>query len=308
MEIGDVVKNYKVTKVVSQKFSRSVFQVEDDSGRTYMLVSITRFYPLDVDSADVKMEENLLLKLKNLSNSYLVKIKDTFVLNNHSRFFVSDYYKKDLRETLKDSEGILPNSRILKIFNQLTTAIHFLHSHGITHREIRLEHIFVDDDGDIKLGGLGDSWMSEQSLRIHKTLCGVPDCIAPEVLLEERHTNICDLFSLGAVMYETIEMQDLPRDDYFGAKLPLPFKGDDKILSPIRELIGKLVSVPSLRPTIREVAQVLIKWSAPGVVCPVLQLLVSSGSIDGNIGVSLANGGNMPLDSDFEEEGEMEEV
>lgn len=38
------------------------------------------------------------------------------------------------------------------IFRQIVSAVHFLHKNRIVHRDLKLENILIDSNGDIKVG------------------------------------------------------------------------------------------------------------------------------------------------------------
>jgi serine/threonine protein kinase len=45
----------------------------------------------------------------------------------------------------------------VKIFAQAVSGIRYLHSQGIVHRDIKPANIFIDDNGNVKIGDFGHS-------------------------------------------------------------------------------------------------------------------------------------------------------
>jgi mitogen-activated protein kinase kinase kinase len=63
---------------------------------------------------------------------------------------------------------------------QVVQGLNYLHSHGVTHRDIKAANILVDKMGVCKLADFGSSKQLGQS--ITDSLCGTPNWMAPEVI------------------------------------------------------------------------------------------------------------------------------
>lgn len=68
--------------------------------------------------------------------------------------------------------------------DQVLLPIEYLHSLGIVHRDLKLENILVAQDGALKLTDFGFAkYIKYRSW----TLCGTPEYLAPELILEKGH-------------------------------------------------------------------------------------------------------------------------
>lgn len=85
------------------------------------------------------------------------------------------------------------------------TADAFAHIHGknIIHRDLKPENILMQCDGYSKLTDFGFAKIMEPGTRTY-TLCGTPEYIAPEVLLNKGHGKPVDWWTLGILIYEMV--------------------------------------------------------------------------------------------------------
>jgi protein kinase A len=85
------------------------------------------------------------------------------------------------------------------------TAAGFAHIHGknIIHRDLKPENILMCQNGYSKLTDFGFAKILEPGTRTY-TLCGTPEYIAPEVLLNKGHGKPVDWWTLGILIYEMI--------------------------------------------------------------------------------------------------------
>ncbi|WLF80668.1 G2-specific serine/threonine protein kinase [Lodderomyces elongisporus] len=71
----------------------------------------------------------------------------------------------------------------------------------IIHRDIKPDNIFLQDNV-FKLGDFGLAKMLTTQNDFAKTYVGTPYYMSPEVLMDEPYSPVCDIWSLGCVLYE----------------------------------------------------------------------------------------------------------
>lgn len=82
------------------------------------------------------------------------------------------------------------------------TAIQFLHSRNIAHRDVKPENLLYtskEKDAVLKLTDFG--FAKETTQNALQTPCYTPYYVAPEVLGPEKYDKSCDMWSLGVIMY-----------------------------------------------------------------------------------------------------------
>ena len=97
-----------------------------------------------------------------------------------------------------------PEARFFMI--QLIGACHYMHTHQVIHRDLKLGNLFLDADMNIKVGDFGLAALIESPGERKKTICGTPNYIAPEVLFDTAngHSFEVDTWSIGVILYTFI--------------------------------------------------------------------------------------------------------
>ncbi len=102
---------------------------------------------------------------------------------------------------------------------ELAEGMNFVHSQGVTHRDLKPDNILIDSDSCLKIADIGlakaawdmqenalsGKYATERSLNQYmSSVKGTTMYMAPEVL-SGRYTKACDVFSLGLVFVAIIE-------------------------------------------------------------------------------------------------------
>lgn len=89
---------------------------------------------------------------------------------------------------------------------QIASVFKYIHSKNIIHRDLKPENILISRDGYCKLTDFGFAKILPLGDRTY-TLCGTPEYIAPEVLLNKGHGRAVDWWTLGILIFEMIAGQ-----------------------------------------------------------------------------------------------------
>jgi serine/threonine protein kinase len=88
------------------------------------------------------------------------------------------------------------------LFKQVVSAIHYCHSRCITHRDIKLENILLNEKkNQVKLIDFGFSTCIPNDKKV-KLFCGTPSYMAPEIVSKKEYTGPpADVWGLGVLYY-----------------------------------------------------------------------------------------------------------
>ncbi len=143
--------------------------------------------------------------------------KQFFVLE-----FVDGMSLRGLMETYP--EGKCDFQTVLRAAIDVCGALQFAHSRGVLHRDVKPENILITQEGVAKLMDFGLAKMlGEPGVTKEGVIVGTVAYVAPENALGKGADQRSDLYSLGAVLYETVTGKP-------------PFAGED----PVKIIFGHI--------------------------------------------------------------------
>ena len=89
------------------------------------------------------------------------------------------------------------------LWRQVVQAIHYCHQRNVTHRDIKLENILLDETKErVKLIDFGFSTCIPHEKKI-KLFCGTPSYMAPEIVAKVEYSGPpADIWSLACMAFE----------------------------------------------------------------------------------------------------------
>ena len=122
-------------------------------------------------------------------------------------------------ETLRErlSSGPLPARKAIGYASQMAGGLAAAHDKGIVHRDLKPENLFVTDDGRVKILDFGLAWRAEEATldageetptearpTTPGAVMGTVGYMSPEQVRGQSADHRSDIFSLGAILHETL--------------------------------------------------------------------------------------------------------
>ncbi|KAI9542309.1 hypothetical protein NQZ68_020656 [Dissostichus eleginoides] len=138
--------------------------------------------------------------MRGLEHPNIVQLFDSFETQTEV-VVVTEYAEGQLFQILED-DGKLPESQVREIACQLVSALYYLHSHRILHRDMKPQNILLGKTGVVKLCDFGFARSMSVSTLVLTSIKGTPLYMSPELVEEKPYDHTADLWSLGCILYE----------------------------------------------------------------------------------------------------------
>jgi protein kinase X len=84
---------------------------------------------------------------------------------------------------------------------QIILCFEYLHSKSMVYRDLKPENVLIHRSGYLRLSDFGFLKQLKVGERTY-TLCGTPEYLAPEIILNKGHSKAVDWYCLGIFIYE----------------------------------------------------------------------------------------------------------
>ena len=156
--------------------------------------------------------------VKLLSHENIVKYYDIFDRNNKI-YILMDYIEGgDLLDYIQKN-GCVSEYTSRMVFKKMVSAVRYLHTRGIVHRDLKCENVLLDEKMNPKLTDFGFAKRINQRTDLSMTFCGSAAYAPLEILLGRPYSGFAsDVWSLGIILYIMLTGL-MPFDDSSPTKL-----------------------------------------------------------------------------------------
>ncbi|WP_438024767.1 serine/threonine-protein kinase [Sorangium sp. So ce233] len=214
---------YSVVRLLGQGGMGEVYEVEHrELGRRFAVKVLHRIHAGRLDlSARMRAEARSIARLRHRS---LPEVFDLGATHGGRPYFAMELLEgRDLRTELARL-GVVAVPTALGLVLQALSALSLAHSAGIVHRDLKLENLFLCDDGTLKVLDFGVAKLlhAGASLTDPDAVIGTPRTMAPEQCAARPIDPRADIYAMGLVLYELVAGRG-PFDELRGRRDALRF-------------------------------------------------------------------------------------
>ncbi|MEM1092753.1 MAG: serine/threonine-protein kinase, partial [Pseudomonadota bacterium] len=220
------------------------YSVERELGRGGMAVvysavqeSVERRVALKVMSrvllVDTSFSERFMREAKIAANLYhpnIVAVHDVGVYDEQHYIAMEYLSGGDLAVRCGDNIQLVSTVRVVR---EIASALHYAHSKGFVHRDVKPENILFREDGSAVLTDFGIARAVNSATQMTKTgaVVGTPQYMSPEQARGKDLDGRSDLYGLGIVFYEMLMGR-------------VPFEGSDSVAVGIQHVTEPVPRLP----------------------------------------------------------------
>lgn len=259
MLIEDISEYYDVQDIVGEGATSMVYRGQYHATGVFHALKVISMATISKEQEKMLADEIEIMKKVDHPN--LVQMYEVYETKDNVVIAMELLQGKELFDAICD-RGAYTEQDAAKVTFQITNAVKYLNSIGVSHRDLKPENIVYatqDEDSEVIITDLGLAKLrtEEGAASFMQTSCGTPGYVAPEVISNTGYGMECDMWSVGVIMYALlcgyVPFYEDPPEVYESireARYEFPEEDWDEISAESKDLISKLLVVdPKVRLT-----------------------------------------------------------
>jgi serine/threonine-protein kinase len=203
---GQTLANrYEIKKVLGAGGMGMVYKALDKELGETVAIKTLRTEFMDADPSALDRFRSEIRLARRISHRNVVRTHD--IGESDGLYYITMEFVEG--SSLKDlivSRGRLPAAAVVSIGKQLCRALEVAHEAGVIHRDIKPQNMVVEADGTVKVMDFGIARLQTRSDGHTQAgmVVGTPEYMSPEQLRGDELDGRSDLYSAGAVLYESL--------------------------------------------------------------------------------------------------------
>lgn len=221
---------YRILKSIGRGGMADVYLAKDlilDNERVAIKVLRTNYQTDQVAIARFQREARAMA---DLNHPNVVAIRDIGE-EDGQQFLAMEYVDgADLKKYISEYAP-LSNQEVVRIMNEVLSAMTLAHEHGIIHRDLKPQNILLTKDGTVKVTDFGIAVaFAETSLTQTNSMLGSVHYLSPEQARGAKATIQSDIYAMGIMLFEMLTGQ-------------IPYDGDSAVAIALKHFQNPLPSI-----------------------------------------------------------------
>ncbi|MFF0137462.1 serine/threonine-protein kinase [Streptomyces sp. NPDC005227] len=199
---------YRLGDVLGRGGMGTVWRAQDETlGRTVAVKELR--FPSSIDDEEKRRLITRTLReakaIARIRNTGAVTVFDVVDEDNRPWIVMELIEGKSLAEAIRE-DGVLTPKRAAEVALAILDVLRAAHRQGILHRDVKPSNVLMSDDGRVVLTDFGIAQVEgDPSITSTGMLVGAPSYISPERARGHKPGPAADLWSLGGLLYASVE-------------------------------------------------------------------------------------------------------
>ncbi|MEU8456331.1 serine/threonine-protein kinase [Streptomyces griseoaurantiacus] len=199
---------YRLGGVLGRGGMGTVWRAEDETLGRAVAVKELRF-PSSIDEEEKRRLITRTLReakaIARIRNTGAVTVFDVVQEDDRPWIVMELIEGKSLAEVIRE-DGVLEPRRAAEVGLAVLDVLRAAHSEGILHRDVKPSNVLISEDGRVVLTDFGIAQVEgDPSITSTGMLVGAPSYISPERARGHKPGPAADLWSLGGLIYASVE-------------------------------------------------------------------------------------------------------
>ncbi|MEU9736126.1 serine/threonine-protein kinase [Streptomyces sp. NPDC048002] len=199
---------YRLGDVLGRGGMGTVWRAEDETlGRTVAVKELR--FPTNIDEEEKRRLITRTLReakaIARIRNNSAVTVFDVVEEDDRPWIVMELVEGKSLAEVIRE-DGLLEPKRAAEVGLAVLDVLRSAHRQGILHRDVKPSNVLISEDGRVVLTDFGIAQVEgDPSITSTGMLVGAPSYISPERARGHKPGPAADLWSLGGLLYASVE-------------------------------------------------------------------------------------------------------
>ena len=237
MKLQDIIdERYKIKSLLGEGGMAVVYLADDLIARKEVAIKIIKEDTMK-NPVNLTRFEREARAAASLNHQNIVRVINIGTYEGRP-YMVNELIKG---QTLRDVLNVRGKFSVLEacdIMYQLCSAVLHAHQHGVIHRDIKPQNVYITSDSTIKLGDFGIATFQNASrVTRSEVVVGSVHYLAPEISQGNPATIKSDIYALGITFFELLTGK-------------VPFDDESPVTVALKHIKDKMPSVRKLNPKV----------------------------------------------------------